>query len=65
MNKFVNIQFPLRKIDDNEDQEDTSNEVIYEKLNKFGQHFKQNVRINHKTIHEGGKAALGGKKLYS
>jgi len=36
VNKFVNIQFPLKKIEENDDNEDSNNDAIYEKLSKFG-----------------------------
>lgn len=46
VNKFVNIQFPLKKVDDVEDDSQQKNELIFEKLNHFGKSFKQNVKVN-------------------
>jgi hypothetical protein len=48
VNKFVNIQFPLKKEEDfQEDNEEDKNDAMFEKLHAFGKNFKQGARINH------------------
>lgn len=51
INKFVNIQFPLRQEEDVEEEDiEQKRDAIYEKLHQFGKHFKQSAKINHQTI---------------
>lgn len=51
VNKFVNIQFPLKKDEDlDEDDSEQQSDIIYEKLHQFGKNFKMNARINHQTV---------------
>ena len=48
VNKFVQIQFPLKAEEDvKQDDSEQLKVVLYEKLNKFGEQFKKNARINH------------------
>jgi hypothetical protein len=51
VNKFVNIQFPLKQVDDVEDDSQQKNEQIFEKLNHFAKNFRQNVQINASAVH--------------
>lgn len=61
VNKFVNIQFPLKKVDDFEDDSQQKNEVIFEKLNQFGKNVKQNVKVNMQTtVSKAQERPLGG-----
>ena len=48
--KFVEIQFPLRKPEDVEDDTELHREALFEKLDHFGKQFKQNARINTNII---------------
>lgn len=45
--KFVNIQFPLNKEEDVEEEDQQNTEEVYEKLNAFGKNLISNAKINH------------------
>ena len=50
VNKFASIQFPLRKADDEEEDQELQNEMLNERLMQFGKNVKQSAQINHLVI---------------
>jgi hypothetical protein len=50
VNKFVQISFPLKKGEDQEDDSEQQIELKEEKLQNFGRNFKMNAKINLKAI---------------
>ena len=46
INRFINIQFPLRKIDELDDDQDGKDDEQTEQLNNFGKNFLLRAKIN-------------------